>query len=295
LRDQGVAVSHKRVARLMRDVGLNAQMPRIRVVTTDSVHGSPIPENVIDRDFKSTAPNQKWVTDITYIHTDEGGWVSLSAILDLYSQKVVGWSMDQTLETSLVTRSFDMAPANRHPADGLIPHSDRGSQYASSDYRQRLVQTDITISMSRRGNCHDNACAESFWVRLKVELVHRQRFATRAEARRAIFQYIEVFHNRTASISRSASSRPRPMRRPTMPDSRRPEPCAGWHHAPPRGRAAERPQHDAQPGGWASWTAEQSGLRIALGPSTIWVPPSGRLTVHHRQSIHDGQGILAVA
>lgn len=196
LRHQGVAVSRKRVARLMRDAGLNAQMPRIRVVTTDSAHDSPIAENVIDRDFTATAPNQKWVTDITYIRTDEG-WLYLSAILDLYSRKVVGWSMDQTMETSLVTRSLDMALANRCPADGVIHHSDRGSQYASNEYRQRLAQAGITISMSRRGNCHDNACAESFWARLKVELVYRHRFATRTDARKAIFEYIEVFHNRT--------------------------------------------------------------------------------------------------
>ena len=110
---------------------------------------------------------------------------------------VVGWSMNQTMETSLVTRSLDMALANQRPADGLIHHSDRGSQYASSDYRQRLLQAGITISMSRRGNCHDNACAESFWARFKVELVYRHRFATIAAARRAIFEYIEVFRNRT--------------------------------------------------------------------------------------------------
>ena len=168
----------------------------MRLVTTDSDHDSPIADNVIDRDFTATAPNQKWVTDITYIRTDEG-WLYLSAILDLYSRKVVGWAMDPTMETSLVIRALDMALANRRPAQGLIHHSDRGSQYASSDYRQKLSQSGITISMSRRGNCHDNACAESFWARLKVELVYRQRFATRDEARQAIFDYIETFHNRT--------------------------------------------------------------------------------------------------
>lgn len=196
LRRQGMTVSRKRVARLMREAGLNAQAPRIRVVTTDSDHDSPIAENVIDRDFTATAPNQKWATDITYIRTDEG-WIYLSAILDLFSRKVVGWAMDQTMETSLVRRALDQALANRCPAHGLIHHSDRGSQYASSEYRQRLLQAGVTISMSRRGNCHDNACAESFWARLKVELVHRHRFATRADARQAIFEYIEVFHNRT--------------------------------------------------------------------------------------------------
>lgn len=196
LRHQGVGVSRKRVARLMRQACLHPETPRVRLVTTDSDHDSPIADNVIDRDFTATAPNQKWVTDITYIRTDEG-WLYLSAILDLYSRKVVGWAMDPTMETSLVIRALDMALANRRPAQGLIHHSDRGSQYASSDYRQKLSQSGITISMSRRGNCHDNACAESFWARLKVELVYRQRFATRDEARQAIFDYIETFHNRT--------------------------------------------------------------------------------------------------
>ena len=196
LQHQGVAVSRKRVPRLMREAGLNAEVPRIRVAPTDSDHDSPIADNVVERDFTATAPNQKWVTDITYIRTDEG-WLYLSAILDLYSRKVIGWAMDQTMETSLVTRSLDMALANRRPATGLIHHSDRGSQYASSDYRQRLIQSGITISMSRRGNCHDNACAESFWGRLQVELVYRQRFVTRAQARQSIFDYIETFHNHT--------------------------------------------------------------------------------------------------
>ena len=128
--------------------------------------------------------------------TDEG-WLYLSALLDLYARKVVGWAMDQTMETSLVIRALDLALTNRRPAQGLIHHSDRGSQYASSDYQQKLSQSGLTISMSLRGNCHDNACAESFWARLKVELVYRQRFATRDEARQAIFEYLETFHNRT--------------------------------------------------------------------------------------------------
>ena len=176
LRHQGVAVSRKRVARLMRKAGLNPEMPRIRITTTDSDHDSPIADNVIDRDFTAPEPNQKWVTDITYIRTDEG-WLYLSAILDLYARKVVGWAMDQTMGAALITKSLDMALANRRPAQGLIHHS--------------------TISMSRRGDCHDNACAESFWARLKVELVYRQRFATRDAARQSIFATIETFYNRT--------------------------------------------------------------------------------------------------
>ena len=138
-------------------------MPRARIVTSDSDHDSPIADNVIDRDFTATAPNQKWVTDITYIRTDEG-WLYLSALLDLYARKVVGWAIDQTMETSLVIRALDMALANRRSAQSLIHHSDRSSQYASSDYQQKLSQSGITISMSRPGNCHDNARAESFWT-----------------------------------------------------------------------------------------------------------------------------------
>ena len=196
LRGMGEFVSRKRVARLMQEAGLQAEVPRIRVVTTDSDHDSPIADNVLDRAFTASAPNQKWVTDITYIPTDEG-WLYLSAIIDLFSRKVIGWAMDGTMATSLVTRALDQALDNRRPTAGLIHHSDRGSQYASAHYRDRLTQAGITISMSRRGNCHDNACAESFWARLKVECIHRHRFATRDEARQAIFEYIETFYNRT--------------------------------------------------------------------------------------------------
>jgi transposase InsO family protein len=196
LRRDGESISRKRVARLMREAGLGAETPRVRVMTTDSDHESPIADNVLDRDFTASAPNQTWVTDITYIPTDEG-WLYLSTIIDLFSRKAVGWAMGETLATSLVTTALDQALANRRPGSGLLHHSDRGSQYASGDYRARLTQAGITISMSRRGNCHDNACAESFWARLKVELVYRRHFATRAEARQAIFEYIEVFYNRT--------------------------------------------------------------------------------------------------
>jgi transposase InsO family protein len=195
LRHQGERVSRKRVARLMREAGLSFVPAAIRVITTDSNHDSPIAENVLHRDFSATAPNQKWVTDITYIRTDEG-WLYLSAIVDLFSRKVIGWAMESTMATTLVAKSLNQALANRRPDGELIHHSDRGSQYAGASYREKLEQAGITISMSRRGNCHDNACAESFWARLKVELVYRRTFATREDARRAIFEYIEVFYNR---------------------------------------------------------------------------------------------------
>jgi putative transposase len=195
LRAQDLRVSRKRVARLMRELGISADLPRRFVVTTDSDHDQPVAENLLDRDFTATAPDQKWVTDITYIPTDEGH-LYLAAIEDLFSRKIVGWAMDAHMETSMVLRALDMATASRRPQTTLIHHSDRGSQYASHDYRQRLLDRGIAISMSRRANCYDNACAESLWARLKVELVYRRRFRTRDEAKQAIFQYIEVFYNR---------------------------------------------------------------------------------------------------
>jgi transposase InsO family protein len=195
LRQRGRSVSRKRVARLMREAGIQANPPPQRIRTSVSDHDSPVADNVLDRAFTADAPDQKWVTDITYIPTDEG-WLYLSAIVDLFSRKVIGWAMDQTMEVSLVITALNQALTNRSPAGDLIHHSDRGSQYASHAYRERLAAAGITISMSRRGNCHDNACAESFWGRLKTELIHRRRFTTRAEAKQAIFEYIEVFYNR---------------------------------------------------------------------------------------------------
>lgn len=212
LKQQGETVSRKRVARLMQESGLSAKPPRVRVVTTDSDHDSPIADNVLDRDFTATAPNQKWVTDITYIPTNEG-WLYLSAIVDLFSHLVVGWAMNETMETSLVIKALEQALKNRRPAAGLIHHSDRGSQYASNVYRECLTEAGITISMSRRGNCHDNACAESFWARLKVELIYRRQFATRADARQAIFEYIEVFYNRRRLHSSNGNVSPEAFER----------------------------------------------------------------------------------
>jgi putative transposase len=195
LRAEGILVGRKRVERLMREAGIRV-LPRRRFVrTTDSNHDQPIAPNLLEQDFRASAPNQRWVTDITYIPTGEG-WLYLSAIVDLFSRRVVGWAMDGRMDRTLVLRALDMALGNRRPAQGLIHHSDRGSQYASEDYRQALQDAGITASMSRRGNCYDNAVIESFWHSLKNELVHRRDFATRAEATQAIFDYIEVFYNR---------------------------------------------------------------------------------------------------
>lgn len=196
LREAGAPISRKRVARLMAEVGICGASGRRRIRTTNSNHDNPIAENLLERDFTATAPNQRWVTDITGIETDEGV-LYLSAIEDLFSRKVVGWAMDEHMETSLILRSLNMAVADRRPGADLIHHSDRGCQYTSGDYRQKLETAGITASMSRRGDCYDNACAESFWGRLKVELIYRQHYRTRAEAKAAIFEYIEVFYNRT--------------------------------------------------------------------------------------------------
>ena len=195
LRQQGTRVSRKRVERLMRCAGIRVTPPRRFTTTTDSNHDQPIAVNLLQQDFSATAPNQKWVTDITYISTGEG-WLYLAAIIDLFSRRVVGWAMSSTMETSLVLSALDMALGNRSPGKGLVHHSDRGSQYASRAYRQALHDDGITASMSRRGNCYDNAVIESFWHSLKVELVYRRSFATRIEAEQAIFEYIEVFYNR---------------------------------------------------------------------------------------------------
>jgi putative transposase len=195
LRAEGVLVSRKRVERLMRAAGIRVLPRRRWVRTTDSRHDQPIAPNLLEQDFRASGPDQRWVTDITYIPTDEG-WLYLSAIVDLFSRRVVGWAMDAHMDRSLVLRALTMALGNRSPAQGLIHHSDRGSQYASEDYRQALTAAGITASMSRRGNCYDNAVIESFWHSLKNELVHRSHFATRDQAIAAIFEYIEVFYNR---------------------------------------------------------------------------------------------------
>jgi putative transposase len=196
LKELDSTIGKRTVERLMGELGIAGVSGRKRVRTTKSDPSHPVAENVLNRDFTAEKPNQRWVTDITYIETDEGP-LYLSAIEDLFSRKVVGWAMDTHMETSLVLRALDMAIANRHPGAGLLHHSDRGCQYTSEAYRQHLKDHHIDVSMSRRGNCHDNACAESFWGRMKVECVYRTHFATREAARQAIFRYIEVFYNRT--------------------------------------------------------------------------------------------------
>jgi len=196
LAENGITCGHNRVAGLMREIGLNAKQNRkFKIITTDSNHNQPIAPNLLDRDFTARQPNQKWLTDITFIPTDEG-WLYLAAVLDLYARRIVGWAMAETLERQLVLAALCMALETRQPPAGLLHHSDRGSQYASQDYRDVLTQYQIQASMSRKGNCYDNAPMESFFGTLKTELIHHRHYLTRMEAKTDIFEYIEVFYNR---------------------------------------------------------------------------------------------------
>jgi len=201
LRKSGRCHGRKRVARLMQEQGLwGRQKGRYRVPTTDSNHDEPIAPNRLATAPKATRPNQLWAADITYIETREG-WLYLAAILDLYSRKIVGWAMSERIDTALVLQALAMALVQRCPPARLLFHTDRGVQYASGDYRQALAQAGLIASMSRRGNCYDNATMESFWATLKLELVYRRGFDTRAQARRHIFDYIESFYNRQRAHS----------------------------------------------------------------------------------------------
>jgi transposase InsO family protein len=184
------------VAGVMREAGIAAKATRKFRQTTDSNHSHPVAENVLDRAFDPGEPNTSWVADVTYIPTREG-WLYLAAVEDLFSRAVVGWSMDATMTSRLVVDALEMALAGRLPGSSdLVAHSDRGSQYASEHYRRRLAEEGITCSMSRRGNCWDNAPMESFFASLKKELVHHEDYATRAEAKASIFEYLEAFYNR---------------------------------------------------------------------------------------------------
>lgn len=195
LRELGTRVSRKRVERLMREAEISARPPRRFVITTNSNHDFPIAPNLLQQDFSAASPNSRWVTDITYIPTSEG-WLYLSAIMDLFSRRIVGWAMEASMDSRLVRRALDMAVERRRPSHGLVHHSDRGSQYASADYRSALAAKGIMPSMSRRACCYDNAAMESFFHTLKVELTHRHQFQTRDQAKRVVFEYIEVFYNR---------------------------------------------------------------------------------------------------
>ena len=182
------------IRRIMADLGLYSRVKRKFVRTTDSNHAEPVAENLLDRDFTASRPNEKWVADITFIPTREG-WLYLAAVLDLFSRKIVGWSMSDRIDTALVEAALAMAVRQRHPLAGLLHHSDRGSQYAAGDYQQKLKDLQILCSMSRKGNCWDNAAMESFFGSLKTEWVEGKDYATREMAKKDLFLYLEVFYN----------------------------------------------------------------------------------------------------
>lgn len=195
LQEQGHRIGRHRVAHLMRTNGIIACYKKRFIITTDSEHLYSVAPNIIGRDFDAMEPNRVWVSDITYVRTYEG-WLYLAAIMDLYSRKIVGWAMADNLQCSLIQNALDMALTNRSIKPGLIHHSDRGLQYASDGYQLELARMGIRSSMSRKGDCWDNAPMESFFKTLKVECVYRNRYHTRKEAQMSIFDYIEVFYNR---------------------------------------------------------------------------------------------------
>jgi len=193
---EGQKVCRNTVARLMNLLGIASKArPKFRVRTTDSDHTDPVAPNILDRRFRVDKINTVWTTDITYIPTDEG-FLYLAGVMDLCSRRIVGWSMSHTRDAALTSRAISMAVERRCPPAGFLHHSDRGSQYTCGDYRALLDGYGARASMSRTGDCYDNAPTESLWGKLKTELVHRQTFRTRDQARRAVFDYIEVFYNR---------------------------------------------------------------------------------------------------
>lgn len=192
---EGEKISRRRVIKLMKAQDLVCKTKKKFKVTTQSNHSLPISPNLLGRNFNAEQPNEKWVGDITYIDTDEG-WLYLATVIDLFSRRVVGWAMQSHMKASLVNNSLLMALWQRKPNSGLIWHTDRGSQYASKSHRNILKDHNITQSMSGKGNCWDNAVAESFFHTLKTELTHHIKFKTREEAKTAIFEYIEIFYNR---------------------------------------------------------------------------------------------------
>ena len=193
---QGQACSRNTVAKIMKGLRIQAiSHQKFRVNTTDSNHDFPIAANVVDRDFTAAKPNEVWLSDMTSIPTREG-WLYLAVVEDLYSRHVVGWSIGATMESRLVVDALEMAVKQRFPDAGLVAHSDRGSQFASEHYRRALAEKGITCSMSRKGDCYDNAPMESFFASMKKELVHHENYPILEAAKASLFEYIEVFYNR---------------------------------------------------------------------------------------------------
>jgi Transposase and inactivated derivatives len=208
LRKEGARHGRNRIARLMRQQRLCGRPKgRYRVQTTDSNHDHPIAPNRLAEVPKATRPNQIWVGDITYIQTTDG-WLYVAAILDLFSRRVVGWSMSRRIDTALVLQALQMALLHRQPPPNLLFHSDRGVQYASNDYRSAMARAGLIASMSRKGNCYDNAVMESFWSTLKLELIYRQPCANQQITQSSLFDFIEAFYNRKRSHSALNHSSP---------------------------------------------------------------------------------------
>ncbi len=195
LLEGGVLCCEETVRRIMRRIGLYSRIKRKFVVTTDSGHDLIVAANLLDRNFTAEMPNQKWVADITYVATDEG-WLYLATVMDLFSRRIVGWAMSEHIDASLVVSAMAMALSQRRPEVGLLHHSDRGSQYASDVFQKLLQDNSIVCSMSRKGDCWDNACMESFFGSLKTEWISAKKYKTRDEAEKDIFKYIELFYNR---------------------------------------------------------------------------------------------------
>ena len=195
LAEHGIQVGVCRIKRIRAKLGIRCKQKRKFKATTYSKHGLPVAENILNQQFQVTAPNKVWLSDITYVHTDEG-WLYLAGHKDLFTKEIVGYAMGERMTQNLVSESLLRAIEFKRPARGLMHHSDRGSQYCALEYRKLLDHFELTVSMSGKGNCFDNAPMESFWGMLKQELVYHSHFRTRGEARQAITEYIEVFYNR---------------------------------------------------------------------------------------------------
>jgi putative transposase len=207
---KALSVDKKTVGKIMKENGWKSKVCKKYKATTNSNHNLPVAENVLNREFAAGCPNQKWVSDITYVWTEEG-WLYLAGALDLYDHNVVGWSMGERMTKELVINCLKMAKTRRGNPKGVLAHSDRGSQYCSKDYQKELAKDGFVCSMSRKGNCWDNAPMESFWGKLKQEWLNGKSFKTREEAKRAIFWYIEVYHKNYRLHESNGYKTPRDM------------------------------------------------------------------------------------
>lgn len=195
LREKGLRVGQKTVATIMKESGLKSRTVRKYKATTNSNHTYPVHENVLNQTFQAERPNEVWMSDITYVWTNEG-WLYVASVMDLFTRKIVGWKADSRMTKELVIEALEQAYQREKPDDGVLHHSDRGSQYASKEYQDKLKEYKMIGSMSRKGNCYDNACIESFHSVIKRELIHLETYITRARARRDIWEYIELWYNR---------------------------------------------------------------------------------------------------